>query len=393
MSLTPTEDQRAIQQSARAFLADNAGPERLRAVLAGDAGWDEALWTAMARDLGWVGLMIPEALGGSGLGAAEMALVLEQTGAVLAAAPFFETAVEAVQAITLAGTQAQQADLLPRLAAGELKAALAMTGADGRTAPGGIGVELRREAGGWTLWGRADFVTHGHLADLIIVAARAPGSTGAAGLSLIALPAGCEGLRTTLQPSLDRTRPYSRMDFGGVAVPPDAILGEPEAAGPALERLLAVCAGLLAAEQTGAAAFCLDATVDYVKQRVQFGRPIGSFQAVKHALADMMLKVEAARSAMLVAADAIDQGDEAELFEAAACARAYCSDAFSHCAAQAIQLHGGMGFTWEHHAHLFFKRARSCATLFGEPSEHRERVARLMGLDDPAGPRTLQETA
>jgi alkylation response protein AidB-like acyl-CoA dehydrogenase len=383
MNVMLTEHQAAIGASAQDFLAARAGPARLRDVLATPTGWDEALWTSMAQDLGWAGLMVPEAQGGSGLGATEMAVLLEQLGRVLAPVPFFETAVEAVQAVRVAGSASQQAALLPRLAAGKVKAAFAMTGADGRSAPHGIEAELRPERAGWRLSGHADFVTFGHIADLVIVVCRAPGSRDWDGLSLAAVPVPTAGLNIRAQPSLDATRPYSRMDFDAVAVSNDTILGGAGIAGPALDRVLSVCAALLAAEQTGAAAFSLDATVDYVKHRVQFGRPVGSFQAVKHALADMMLKVEAARSAMLYAAAAID-GCSPDLAAAAAGARAYCTEVFAHCAAQAIQLHGGIGFTWDHHAHRYFKRARSSATLFGEPAEHYERVARLIGLDKEA---------
>jgi alkylation response protein AidB-like acyl-CoA dehydrogenase len=326
---------------------------------------------------------VPEEAGGSGLGAAEMALLLEQLGRTLAPVPFFETAVEAVQAVRLAGTAQQQTALLPRLAAGDVKAAFAMTGDDGRSAPHGIEVVLTPEGDGWRLSGHAGFVTFGDIADLVIVACRARGSAGWDALSLVVVPVPTTGLNIRAQPSLDATRPYSRMDFDAVSVCDDAILGGAGTAGAALDRLLSVCAALLAAEQTGAAAFSLDATVDYVKHRVQFGRPIGSFQAVKHALADMMLKVEAARSAMLYAAAAIDSCSP-DLAVAAAGARAYCSEAFTHCASQAIQLHGGVGFTWDHHAHRYFKRARSSATLFGEPAEHYERVAQLIGLHKEA---------
>jgi alkylation response protein AidB-like acyl-CoA dehydrogenase len=326
MNVTLTEQQAAIVSSAQDFLAARTWPACLREVLSTPPGWDEALWTGMAQELGWAGLMVPEEAGGSGLGAAEMALLLEQLGRTLAPVPFFETAVEAVQAVRLAGTAQQQTALLPRLAAGDVKAAFAMTGDDGRSAPHGIEVVLTPEGDGWRLSGHAGFA---------------------------------------------------------VSVCDDAILGGAGTAGAALDRLLSVCAALLAAEQTGAAAFSLDATVDYVKHRVQFGRPIGSFQAVKHALADMMLKVEAARSAMLYAAAAIDSCSP-DLAVAAAGARAYCSEAFTHCASQAIQLHGGVGFTWDHHAHRYFKRARSSATLFGEPAEHYERVAQLIGLHKEA---------
>ena len=374
-----TNDQRAIQESVQAFLAKEAGLEQLRAALASPEGWDAALWNAFAVEMGYAGLMVPEAHGGIGVGAVEMALVLEELGGRLAVIPFFETAVLAVQAILNAGTAAQRDALLPALADGSRKATMAITGPDGRPSPAGITAVLTRSGAGWRLTGEAGFVPFAHVADLILVAARAPGSAGLHAVSIVALPAGTPGLTVEPLPGLDPTRPFTRLLFRDVAVREDAILGPPDAAGPALERTLAVAAGLLAAEQTGGAAFCLSTTVDYAQQRVQFGRLIGSFQAVKHELADMMVAVEAARSAALYAAAAIDQGGDA-LFEASSVARSWCTDAYRMCAGEAIQLHGGIGFTWEHHAHLYFKRAWSSSTWFGDAAHHRERVAQLIGL-------------
>jgi len=332
--------------------------------------------------MGFTGLMVPESFGGSGLGAVEMSLVLEETGRTLAMMPFFETAVLAVQAILLMADDEQKQMLLPHIAAGRTRAALAMTGPTGIPCPEGIAVELERKSGEprWQLRGTAHFVTFAHVADLIIVIARNSASVGHEGLSFIAVPASARGVRIDRLPTLDATRPFSRVTFDQVELPLEACLGRPGAAGSALERLLAIGAGLLAAEQTGGAEFCLTSTVEYAKERTQFGRPIGSFQAVKHELADMMVAVEAARSAALYAAIAIDR-DARGLFEAASVARVWCSEAFQHCAAEAIQLHGGIGFTWEHPAHLYFKRARSSSTWFGEPALHRERIARLIGLE------------
>jgi alkylation response protein AidB-like acyl-CoA dehydrogenase len=375
-----TQEQHLFRESARTFLTATASLERLRATVDSAAGWDERLWAAMAGDMGYAGLMIPETCDGSGLGAVEMAVLLEETGRTLAAVPFFETAVLATQFILSAASAAQRDALLPRIATGEIKAAVAFTGSAGLAVPHDVAAMLTATSTGWQLSGEAGFVTFGHVADLFIVAARARGSHGAQGLSLVALPAAIAGLEVERLPSLDRTRPYSRLRFDNIVLPSDAILGIAESAGPAIDRTLAIGAGLLASEQTGGADFCLASTVEYAGQRVQFGRPIGSFQAVKHTLADMMVKVETARSAAQYAAAAIDEDDE-ELFEATSVARAWCSDAYRFCAAEAIQLHGGIGFTWEHHAHLYFKRARSSSTWLGDPALHRERVACLMGLD------------
>lgn len=390
MRFSPTEEQRLIKDSARTCLARTAGLERLRGVIESGAGYDPALWNTLAGEMGLTGLMVPESYGGTGLGAVEMALILEETGRTLAPVPFFETAVLAVQTILLSGTQAQKQTLLPDIAAGRCKVALAITGPSGLPCPDGVAVVMSRDDAGWRLTGSAGFVTFAHVADLLLIVAHAQEAKGSDGLSIIALRTASDstsirglsipGLSIRRLPSLDLTRPLCRVDLDGVYVPDDAVLGEAHTAGKALTRMLAIAAGLLASEQSGGAQFCLSSTVEYAKQRVQFGRAIGSFQAVKHELADMMVAVEAARSAALYAAIAIDAGGD-ELFEAASVARVWCSEAYRHCAAEAIQLHGGIGFTWEHHAHLYFKRARSSSTWLGEPELHRERVARSMGLD------------
>jgi alkylation response protein AidB-like acyl-CoA dehydrogenase len=355
MDFALSEDQRFIQESAQAFLADAAGPDAVRAAVEGETGFDEALWTSLAGEMGFAGLMVPEIYGGSGLGAVEMALVLEQTGRTLAPIPFFETAVLAVQAVLSAGNEMQKAELLPRMATGQIKATLA-------------GIADRPTMADGRLSGTASYVTFGHIADLLIVAM--------ADDSLVALRADTPGL--TIEPlhTLDRTRRFAHLTFD-CAVPEGAVLGAPGGAGAAIRRVLAIGAGLLAAEQTGGSQFCLDSTVEYAQQRVQFGRVIGSFQAYKHSLADMMVMIEAARSAALYAAAAIDE-DAGELEEACHVARIWASDCYRHCSGEAIQLHGGIGFTWEHHAHLYFKRARATSSWLGTPEQHREALARII---------------
>jgi alkylation response protein AidB-like acyl-CoA dehydrogenase len=373
MDFAFSQDQLAIRETAETYLADAAGLERLRAVIRDGAGFDAALWNGLAVELGFAGLMVPEAHGGAGLSAVEMALVLEQTGARLAVIPFFETAVLAVQSVLATGSTSQQAELLPKLATGAQKAAFAFAPLTGWAGPDAIGPRLSPGPGRWRLQGEAGFVTFAHVADLLIIAARMP----EAGISLLALPAASPGIHIEPQISMDITRPYAILRFDDVVVPSEAILGLAGKAGAAFRQVLARACGLLAAEQTGGAAFCLSSTVEYAKQRVQFGRVIGSFQAVKHELATMMLQVEAARSATYYAATAIAE-DSPELEEAAHVARVWCSEAFKHCAAEAIQLHGGIGFTWDHQAHLYFKRARAASTWFGDAAEHRDAIAGLI---------------
>ena len=370
MHFALTDDQRAIQDAAQDFLGSATGPDARAAALDGEAGWDVALWRTLGAELGFAGLMVPEAFGGSGLGAVEMALVLEEVGKALPVVPLFETAVVSVAAILAAASEDQKGALLPAIASGETIAVPAWARHD-EPAP--------RFADGATptLSGAVRFAPFVQAADVLVVVCG-----GDAGSSLIALPATTPGVSIERHASLDPTRPLSTVRFEAVAVEPDWILGEAGGVGPAIQQAWTIAAGLLAAELTGVAEYSLASTVDYARQRVQFGRAIGSFQAVKHTLADMMVQVEAARSAMLYAAAALDldrTGDEA--VEAASIAKAWCGDAANHCSGEAIQLHGGIGFTWEHPAHLYFKRARASSALFGTPARHREIVAVRMGLD------------
>jgi alkylation response protein AidB-like acyl-CoA dehydrogenase len=377
MEFAFTDDQLAIRETAETYLADAAGLDRLRAVIHSGTGFDADLWNGLAGEMSFAGLMVPEAHGGAGLSAVEMALVLEQTGARLAVIPFFETAVLAVQAVLAAGSAEQHAALLPGLADGTQKAAFAFAPLTGWAGAGTLGPRLNRGATGWLLQGQAGFVSFAHVADLLIIAAQTDAKTTQNGISLLALPAATPGITIERQNPLDITRPYANLRFENVTVPDDAILGMPGGADAAYRQVLACACGLLAAEQTGGAAFCLNSTLDYAKQRVQFGRLIGSFQAVKHELATMMLQLEAARSAAYYAATAIAEASP-ELEEAVHIARAWCSEAYKYCASEAIQLHGGIGFTWEHQAHLYFKRARATASWFGDAAEHREAIAGLI---------------
>jgi len=349
-----SDDQRAIQEAAREFLADASNPDVVRAAVEGATGFDDNLWSSLAGDMGFAGILVPEEFGGLGMGAVEMALVLEETGRTLAPVPFFETAVLAVLAVLTAGSDAQKAELLPRLTSGT-RACFA-------------GTASRPVLAGGRLTGTAEFVTFAHVAQLFVIAT--------ADNSLIVLDAGTPGLVVEALPTLDRTRRFARVTFD-CSVPENAVLGTPGQASAAIERVITVGGGLLAAEQTGGMQYSLDATVDYAKQRMQFGRLIGSFQAYKHMLADMMLLVEASRSAAYYAAAAID-ADGAELPEACHVARAFVSDAYHSVTGDAIQLHGGIGFTWEHHAHLYFKRARATSSWLGTSDAHRESLAALI---------------
>ncbi|MCW0196781.1 acyl-CoA dehydrogenase family protein [Sphingopyxis sp.] len=349
-----TDEQAMIAETAKAFFAGQATSERTRAAMAG-TGVDEALWQAFTAELGLAGVAVPESEGGGGLGMVELAILAEEAGRHVAALPLLASVGLAIPAILAGGSAEQKARLLPRLAAGGLVASFA------EAAPG-----TTRSDGALT--GAALHVPHGARADLFAVVV---------GDAMFLVERDAPGLALTPLTSMDQTRPYARLDFGAVAAEP---LADPIAALAAAQRTGTL---VLAADALGGAQACLDRTVAYAQERVQFGRAIGSFQAVKHRLADMMVGVEQARSAVYWAACAIDEGSDEAAFAVHA-AKAFACDTYSHCAGEMIQLHGGIGFTWEHDAHLYFKRARSDRTLLGTPDWHRERIARMAGLDEAA---------
>ena len=386
MQFSHSEEQLAIRDAARTFLAEHSGSERVRAALAMPGGYDPKLWQQMAGELGWAGLAIPERCGGAGLGWVELCILEEEQGRRLVASPFFSTVALAASLVSETGSAEQCAQLLGRIAAGKMQIACALTGPAGLAGVDGVTAELRAGAGGrFVLEGASDFVIHAGTADALLVLARTPGSRGAAGLCVLVIPANAPGVTITPHVMLDLTRPMSCVRLAGVAVSAEALLGAPGAAGAAIQKALQRAQIALAAEALGGAERVLEMTVEYVKQREQFGRPVGSFQAVKHRLADMMVQVEAARSASWYAACVADENG-AELAEAAAIAKSYCCDAFYDCAQNAIQLHGGIGFTWEHEAHLYFKRARASATLLGSPAWQREQLLRALGMGTAAVP-------
>jgi len=384
MQFAHSEEQQLIRESARTLLDARSGSAQLRAALDQPGGYDRELWRTMG-ELGWTGLAIPQDDGGAGLGWVELCILQEEQGRRLVPSPFFATCALAAPLIAACGDDAQRASLLRQIASGQVRVACALIGTDGRPPFAGVTAVLESRRGDFTLSGVSDFVIHGDSADLLLVLARAPGSQGAEGISVVVIPAATPGVAVHPHVMLDLTRPMSRVEFAGVPVARDQLLGEPGAAGNAVEGALDLARIALASEALGGAERLLEMTTTYAKERVQFGRPIGSFQAVKHRLADMMIAVEAAKSAAWYAASVADERRE-ELPEAAAIAKSYCCDAFFDCAANAIQLHGGIGFTWEYDAHLYFKRARAVATLLGSPGWQRERLARRFASGEAATP-------
>jgi alkylation response protein AidB-like acyl-CoA dehydrogenase len=366
-----SEEQEELRRTVRQFLDQKSPESEVRRLMETDQGYDDAVWKQMGEQLGLQGLAIPEEFGGSGYGYIELIVILEEMGRRLLCAPYFSTVVLATNALLHSGDDAAKKEHLPGIASGETIAALAFTEENGRWDEAGVTATATKAGDGWTITGTKSYVLDGHVADLLVVAAR----TGA-GVSLFAVPSDAAGLTRTLLTTMDQTRKQAKLDFAGT---PATLVGTDGAGWAVLERVLDLAAVALAAEQVGGAQFVLDMAVQYAKDRIQFGRPIGSFQAIKHKCADMLLEVESAKSAAYYAGWCAAELND-ELPSVAALAKAYCSESYFHATSENIQIHGGIGFTWEHPAHLYFKRAKSSELLFGDPAYWRELLAQRIGI-------------
>lgn len=364
-----TDEQHQYRDIVARFCRDKSPSSRVRAQMASESGFDRELWTQLCGELGMSGVHVPEALGGQGYGAVELGIAMEEMGRVMFCGPYFSSSVLATYALLNGATPRQQAEWLPQLCAGSVIATLALAGPGGSWDPGTVTATAVEHKGKWRIDGVKSYVLDGHVADLFIVAARAPGSTGLEGLSLFAVPAAASGLTVKALKTLDATRRLSCVQLRGAQA---SLLGEAGAAAAGLLRTLDQAVVALSAEMVGGAQALLDSAVAYAKLRVQFGRVIGSFQAIKHRCADMLLDVEFARSAAYRAAELAASGDD-ELAEAACIAKALASDAFMQTATDTLQIHGGIGFTWDNDTQLYYKRARGSGALLGSAAEHRDR--------------------
>ena len=376
MNFAFSDEQEEFRSVLRRFLEEKAPPAEVRRMLAAPAGFDPALWKQMAAELGLQGIHLPESAGGQGFGFLELGIVLEEMGRALLPSPFFASSVLAAEAIRCVGDAAEQQALLPGIASGEEIATLAWVEPGRSWDPAELVLAAHAEAGGFVLTGAKHVVLAADAATRLIVAVRLPGTQGDSGLTLVTLEANAKGVRVMPEEPIDLARHVGRVEFDAARA---TLVGAPGTAAPGLGKALARARIALSAEMLGGAARALEMAVAYAKQRIQFGRAIGSFQALKHMAADVLLELELARSASYWAWWVAEQ-DGPELAEAAPLAKAACAEAYLLAATNNLQIHGGIGFTFEADPQLHYRRARADAALLGEPSENRAALARELGL-------------
>ena len=371
MKFSFSSEQEEFRSNLRRFLADRSPVKETRRLMETDMGWERDGWRALNTELGLTAVRIPEAYGGHGFGFGEHCIVLEEMGRALLCAPYFATTVLAAGAILNAGTEAEKQALLPGIASRDTVATLAAAEDDGRWDAEATTLTATPSGGGYRLDGHKSFVLDGHTADLIVVLGRAPGSGG---LSFFTVAGDAAGLTKRLLKTMDPTRKLARLTFAGVEA---KLLGQAGAASAPFEQTMTEAAICLANEMAGGAERLREDAMAYAQMRVQFGRPIASFQSMKHKAADMLLDVELTKSAAYFAAAALDDAD-ADIAATASLAKASASETYMQTAIHAIQIHGGIGFTWDNDTHLWFKRAKSLEVLFGDAAYHREQMIRHM---------------
>ncbi len=370
MKFSFTDEQQEFRLMLRRFLEDKSPTSEVRRLMATDTGCDPDVWRQLSQELGLTAIHIPEEYGGQGFGISELAIAVEEMGRALLCAPYFASTVMAATAILKVGTEEQKRALLPKIASGETIATLAFAEQQGSWTADGVTMTATPAGDSYKLDGTKSFVLDGCSADLFVVVARQAGSKGADGLTMLTVTSDASGLQKTPLNAVDDTRKLARVTFDGVTA---ELLGQAGNAAAPLQETLDVAAICLANEMVGGAERLRESSVDYANLRVQFGRPIASFQTLKHKSADMLLDVELAKSAAYYAAAAIDEGDE-EVPALASLAKAAAADAYMQTAVHTIQIHGGIGFTWDNDTHLWFKRAKSSEVFLGTTDYHRERM-------------------
>jgi alkylation response protein AidB-like acyl-CoA dehydrogenase len=375
LAYTLSEEQQELRDTVRRFLVERSPPSEVRRAMETERGWEPGLWKQMVAELGLPGVRISESAGGSGLGFVELGLVMSELGRALACAPYFSSAVLAAGALCHVAAPDERAEGLSAIAAGET-AALALWEPGAGWDLSEVRVSARPDGAGFRIRGAKQHVIDGHSAERLLVVARLPGSSGSEGLGLFRVDPGSEGVSRRRLATLDPTRRHAQVDLDDV---PGRALGVPGQAAAGLARALDEACIALACEMVGGLEQVLESAVGYARERVQFGRPIGSFQAIKHRCADILIALEGARSLARFAAHAVDAGGgEVPLLAPAAKARA--ADAYVAGAWSNVQIHGGIGYTWEHDAHLYYRRARASAVLLGESSWQRERLMSQLEL-------------
>jgi alkylation response protein AidB-like acyl-CoA dehydrogenase len=371
MQFELSETQQTLKNTVRKFLAAECPMAEVRKLMETETAFDAALWSKMAEQ-GWTGMLIPEEYGGFGMGMVEMAATLEEMGRALLPGPFFSTVVMAGTLIEKAGSEEQKQKYLGAIARGEAKTTVAFLEDPPAWTPQGVQLKARASADGYVLDGVKLFVPDAGVADFIVVIARLEGE-----LALFVVGRDAASISIRPMQSMDLTRKVYEVGLEGVRVAAGDLLASGQAALQALSKARAMATAGLVAEMTGGMQRLLDLTVEYAKTRKQFGRPIGQFQAVQHQCADMLVFTESTRSAAYYAAYAIQEGiPQAPL--AVSVAKAYASEAYRETGNRAIQVHGGMGFTWENDAHLYYRRAKVSEQVFGDATFHREQIAKLV---------------
>jgi alkylation response protein AidB-like acyl-CoA dehydrogenase len=369
-----TQEQVMLRNLTREFLSRESTPRAVRAAMEDPRGFSDATWRQMS-EMGLPGVAIDAGYGGQGLGMVELALVLDEMGRAAYPGPYFATALLAASAITASGQENQMARYLPDIAHGRTRATLALIDDALAWTPAGVTMRAEQRGDGFVLSGEKRFVPFAEAADLLLVVART--GDGPDGTTVFVVPRDLAGVTTSPNIEMDRTNQTSTVAFEGVSVGPDAVIGEVDRGWAIIGPMLQRAAVGAAAEMLGAARRCLDMSVEYARVRQQFGQPIGMFQAIKHMCADMLLEVENAHAAVYYAAWALDAGSpDAAL--AASSAKAYVGEAARKVCGSAVQVHGGIGFTWEYDLHLYFKRAKHFEPLYGDADFHREQALRLM---------------
>ena len=363
MKFSFSSEQVEFRSNLRRLLSDRSPTKEVRRLMETDRGWEREGWRAINSALGLTAIRIPEAYGGYGFGFGDQCIVLEEMGRALLCAPYFATAVLAAGAIMNAGIEAEKRALLPRIAAGETTATFAWVEDIGRWDAESAALTATAESGEIVLNGHKSYVVDGHTADLIVVLARAP-----QGLSLLTVDGNASGLTRRALKSMDPTRKFARLEFDRVAARP---LGTAGGAAAPFARTMVEAAVCLANEMVGGAERLREDALAYAMMRMQFGKPIASFQSMKHKQADMLLEVELAKSTAYYAAASLDERDD-DAVANAHLAKACASDAYLQTAIHAVQIHGGIGFTWDNDTHLWFKRAKSSEVLLGDANYHRE---------------------